>query len=121
MVSSDRQNDLVTSQVKLEGWVTPHWISLMDAGDTEGKPLLLQNLNYFTSYDSTRICSHRSFLTNLPQTPPHLQQKQSLQRVSPPFFIELRSFEALITWHSYYFFRLGGRIEGIIDVFFASK
>jgi len=30
MISSDRQNDLVTSQVKLEGWVTPQ-ISLMDA------------------------------------------------------------------------------------------
>ena len=35
MTSSDHNNDLVTSQEKLE-WVTPK-ISLMDAENTEGK------------------------------------------------------------------------------------
>ena len=35
MTSSDSNNDLVTSQEKLE-WVTPK-ISLMEAEDTEGK------------------------------------------------------------------------------------
>ena len=35
MTSSDSNNELVTSQEKLE-WVTPK-ISLMDAEDTEGK------------------------------------------------------------------------------------
>ena len=35
MTSSDSNNELVTSQEKLE-WVTPK-ISLMDAVDTEGK------------------------------------------------------------------------------------
>ena len=36
MTSTDR-NDLMPAQEKLE-WVTPK-ISLMDAGDTEGKPI----------------------------------------------------------------------------------
>ena len=45
MTSSNHNNDLVTSQEKLE-WVTPK-ISLMDAEDTENK-----QINFFDETDS---------------------------------------------------------------------
>jgi len=35
----------------------------------------------------------------LPQTPPHLQKSVIGKGLQRPFFNELRSFQALITWH----------------------
>ena len=49
MTSSDRNNDLVTSQEKLE-WVTPK-ISLMDAEDTEGNKNLLRQAEFRPSLE----------------------------------------------------------------------
>ena len=50
MTSNDR-NDLLPAQEKLE-WVTPK-ISLMDAGDTEGKRLIRPNEQITPVFKST--------------------------------------------------------------------
>jgi hypothetical protein len=89
MTSTDR-NDLMPAQEKLE-WVTPK-ISQMVAEETAGsKP--------GTSGENVSSPFHGPSCPNLPQTPPHLQKPVIAKGLPRPFFIELRSFAALITWH----------------------
>jgi hypothetical protein len=86
MTSTDR-NDLMPAQEKLE-WVTPK-ISLMVAGETDGKQ---------TIYPSEINYSDRFYLSAIPTAIP-TKTSHPKGSANTPFFIEFRSFAALIIWH----------------------
>jgi hypothetical protein len=83
-------NDLVPAQEKLE-WVTPK-ISLMDAGDTDGK----------TPF-STRGAGNKtwSLLTNYTSNPAIPAKLNPTNGSAKTLVGELCSFAALIAWHAF--------------------